>query len=206
MKLFLASTSSRRFLANEIKESLFILESYFYFKDWQVPLIYSCKDFLLDSGAFTFLNSKRLKNPDFNIYLKNYINFINKYDIKLFFELDIDKVVGYKRVIEYRKRLEYETGKRCIPVWHRTRGKDEYYKLCEEYDYIAVGGLAIKEIQKKEHRFLNSLCKIAKERNCKVHGLGFTPTNLKNYKFYSAIVLLGGQVDLRWLILLMEKR
>lgn len=70
MKLFLASTSSRRFLANEIKESLFILESYFYFKDWQVPLIYSCKDFLLDSGAFTFLNSKRLKNPDFNIYLK----------------------------------------------------------------------------------------------------------------------------------------
>lgn len=152
---------------------------------WQIPLICSVKDFLLDSGAFTFINSKKAKTSAFDEYLKGYINFINKYDIKHFFELNVDSIVGYDKVLEYRKRLEYETGKKCIPVWHRTRGKGEYYKMCEDYDYIAIGGLAIKEIKKSEYKFLNTLCKIAKERDCKVHGLGFTPRNAENYKFYS---------------------
>ena len=185
MRLFLASPSSHQYLIEEFKKSLFILESYFYFKEWEISLIYSSKDFLLDSGAFTFLNSQKSKSPDFDKYLERYISFINKYDIKHFFELDIDKIVGYKKVLEYREKLEYETGKKCIPVWHRSRGKDEYYKICEDYDYIAVGGLAIKEIKKNEYKFLNALCKIAKERDCKVHGLGFTPSNTENYKFYS---------------------
>ena len=185
MKLFLAGSNAHKYLENEMKKSLFVLESFFYFKEWQIPLIYSSKDFLLDSGAFTFLNSKKTKKPDFDDYLQNYINFINKYDIKLFFELDIDSAVGYKKVLEYRKRLEYGTNKKCIPVWHRSRGKDEYYKLCENYDYIAIGGLALKEIKRTEHKALNSLCGIAKKYNCKVHGLGFTPKNAIDYKFYS---------------------
>ena len=185
MKLFLAGTNSNPYMQTEISKSLYILESYFYFKEWQIPLIYSCKDFLLDSGAFTFLNTKKTKKPDFDDYLQNYINFINKYDIKLFFELDIDSAVGYKKVLEYRKKLEYGTNKKCIPVWHRSRGKDEYYKLCENYDYIAIGGLALKEIKKSEYKVLNSLCDIAKKYNCRVHGLGFTPRNAMDYKFYS---------------------
>ena len=185
MKLFLAGSSSHRYLENEVKKSFFILESFFYFKEWQLPLIYSAKDFLLDSGAFTFLNSKKKSKPNFDEYLQNYINFINKYDVKLFFELDIDSAVGYKKVLEYRKKLEYGTNKKCIPVWHRSRGKEEYYNLCKNYDYIAIGGLALKEIKKTEHNVLNSLCSIAKKYNCKLHGLGFTPRNAMDYKFYS---------------------
>ncbi len=185
MRLFLASPCAQQYLDEEFKKSLFILESFFYFKEWEAPLIYSAKDFLLDSGAFTFLNNQKLKSVDFDGYLKRYINFINMYDIRHFFELDIDKIVGYKKVLEYREKLEYETNKKCIPVWHRSRGKDEYYRLCENYDYIAVGGLAIKEIKKSEYKFLNALCQIAKERDCKVHGLGFTQSDTESYKFYS---------------------
>ena len=32
-------------------------------------------------------------------YLQRYIDFINKYDVKYFFELDIDAVVGYVLVL-----------------------------------------------------------------------------------------------------------
>lgn len=161
------------------------MESFFYFKEWQIPLLHTARDFLLDSGAFTFLNSEKKHSPNFDEYLQRYINFINKYDIKLFFELDIDSAVGYKKVLEYRKRLEYGTNKKCIPVWHRSRGKDEYYNLCENYGYIAIGGLALKEIKKSEYKVLNALCDIARKYDCKVHGLGFTPRNAIDYKFYS---------------------
>lgn len=59
MKMFLAGTYSRDFLEKEIDKADYILESFFYFKEWQVPLIKTCKMFLLDSGAFTFMNSDK---------------------------------------------------------------------------------------------------------------------------------------------------
>jgi len=46
--------------------------------------------------------------------------------------------------------------------------------LTEEYDYIAIGGFAIKDISKKEYVYIPKLLSIAKKNNCKVHGLGFT--------------------------------
>ena len=74
---------------------------------------------------------------NFDEYLTRYINFINKYDIKYFFELDVDSIVGYEKVKQLRKRLENETGKKCIPVWHKSRGKEEYLKMCKKIDEIA---------------------------------------------------------------------
>ena len=132
MKVFLASTSDKSFISN-ITDSKYILESFYYFQEWQILLIKKCEMFLLDSGAFTFMNSQKGK-IDFNEYLTRYINFINKYDIKYFFELDVDSIVGYEKVKQLRKRLENETGKKCIPVWHKSRGKEEYLKMCEEYE------------------------------------------------------------------------
>ena len=53
---------------------------------------------ILDSGAFTAINDKtgKYKNYDWNNYLKKYIDFIKITKQKLFFELDIDCVVGLK--------------------------------------------------------------------------------------------------------------
>ena len=85
-----------------------------------------------------------------------------------------------------RKVLEEGTGKKCIPVWHKSRGLDEWRMLTKEYDYIGLGGLAIKEIKLKEYKYLIPLLNIAKENGCKVHGLGFTRLEeLKRYHFYS---------------------
>ena len=184
MKIFLASTSDKSFISN-ITDSKYILESFYYFQEWQILLIKKCKMFLLDSGAFTFMNSQKGK-VNFDEYLTRYINFINKYDIKYFFELDVDSIVGYEKVKQLRKRLENETGKKCIPVWHKSRGKEEYLKMCEEYDYVAIGGIVTKEITKEQYSFFPWFINEAHKRGCKIHGLGFTDTNLlQKYHFDS---------------------
>lgn len=183
MKVFLAATSDKKYIPN-INDSLYVLESFYYFRTWQIPLIKNAKMFLLDSGAFTFMNGK--KSADFHGYLSKYIDFINKYKVDYFFELDVDSVVGYEEVKRMRKRLEKETGKRCIPVWHKSRGKDEFIKMCDEYAYVAIGGIVTKEIKKDEYPFFSWFINEAHKRKCKIHGLGFTSLNdLKRYNFDS---------------------
>lgn len=183
MKVFLAATSDKNFIPN-ITDSKYILESFYYFQEWQIPLIKKSEMFLLDSGAFTFMSGK--KSNDFDGYLTRYIDFIKKHDVKYFFELDIDSVVGYDKVKQLRKRLEKETGKKCIPVWHKSRGKDEFLKMCDEYDYVAIGGIVTKEITKDQYPFFTWFLNEAHKRGCKVHGLGFTSiADLPKYHFDS---------------------
>ena len=156
----------------------FILESFAYIKadDLLIPLIPYFKDFILDSGAFTFLSQK--KHGDFDSYLKSYIDFINKYDIQKFFELDLDDIVGYKKVLEYRKRLESETGKKSIPVWHYSRGLELFDEMCEQYDYVAIGGMCTKEFPARKLKYLPALIRRAHQHGAKIHGLGFTRMSL----------------------------
>lgn len=142
-------------------------------------------DFLLDSGAFTFMQNSRA-HADWDEYLERYAGFVNKNKVEKFFELDIDSIVGYEQVKKYRKKLEQLTGKQCIPVWHRNRGYSEYLRLCSEYSYIAIGGIAVKEIQKKEYPVFAKMIEDAHNKKCRVHGLGFTQLfELKKYKFDS---------------------
>ena len=165
----------------------YVLESFAYIKpnDVIVPLIPFFKGFLLDSGAFTFM--ARAKGPvDFDEYLRRYIAFIKKHDIQHFFELDIDSVVGYEKVKEYRRILERETGRRCIPVWHRARGKEDFLRMCDEYDYVAIGGIVTKEIKPSEHRYFPWFIREAHKRGAKIHGLGYTNlSGLSKYHFDS---------------------
>ncbi len=144
-----------------------------------------CGDFLLDSGAFTYMtNSGKVENWD--LYIEEYANFINKHDIKHFFELDIDCIVGIKEVERLRDKLETLTGKKCIPVWHKSRGKEYFLRMCEKYQYVAIGGIVSREIKKNEYHYLKWFIREAEKRGTKVHGLGFTNTKwLKNIHFYS---------------------
>ena len=94
MKLCLAGLNSIREGTYAIlKDIPFVLESFYYIRDYQIPLIHSAELFLLDSGAFTFMSNNK-KGVDWNEYVDRYIEFINKHDVKYFFELDIDSVVG----------------------------------------------------------------------------------------------------------------
>lgn len=167
------------------KHRPYILESFYYADETTEKLIPYFGDFLLDSGAFTFIqNSKAHINWD--EYIEKYADFIKRNKVQKYFELDIDSIVGYDQVLKYREKLEKLVGWQSIPVWHRQRGLDEYIRHCKEYSYIAIGGIAIKEIKRNEYPIFHKLLKEAHQRDCKVHGLGFTQLKeLPKYKFDS---------------------
>lgn len=185
MKLCLAGTSgvyeSTRPYLNDVP---YMLESFFYFCNFQKPLIKTADLFLLDSGAFTFMNGAKGK-VNWDEYISKYIAFINENDVEHYFELDIDAIVGYEEVKRIRARIESETGKKSIPVWHKSRGMDEFKRLVKDYDYIAIGGFAIKHIKQSEYPIIRKMVQYAYESGTKVHGLGFTPKEVTKYKFYS---------------------
>lgn len=166
----------------------YILESYFYLKkhnEWILKMKPFFKDFLLDSGAFTYLNGAKSK-VDWDNYINDYAKFIIDNNVELFIELDIDSIVGITEVERLREKLEFLTKKKSIPVWHKSRGLEYWKKMTKEYSYVAIGGIVTNEIKSTEYNIFNNLLKIAKDNNCKVHGLGFTNlTGLEKYKFYS---------------------
>lgn len=187
MIVCLASIENSVICQNVAEQVPFVLSSYYYLKgnSYMIDKIKIPKLFMLDSGAFSFMNSLN-KNVDFDQYLDEYADFINKHGIDLFFELDIDCVVGYEKVKEYRKILETKTNKRCIPVWHKSRGIDDFIDTCKSYDYIAIGGIVTKEITQAEYKYFPRLIEIAHKHGCKVHGLGFTSMKyLNSIKFDS---------------------
>ena len=199
MKVCLAGTSATTDINKKyVSNSKYLLESFYSIKDWQIPLIKSSKLFLLDSGAFTYFTKGKNKNEEFwDEYLTRYINFINKYDVKYFFELDIDRIVGIEKVEKLRHRLEKETGKKCIPVWHKERGWKYFEKICEEYDYVAIGGVAKNPSGKKIEKLFPYFIKYAHDHKCKIHGLGYTSIKgLKKYHFDSVDSIAWKQANM----------
>lgn len=165
MKVYEASPKSRgevvevmrSFIDGEKKSETFfegdmrnlnILESFYYLRKHEkfMDLVGHFGSFLLDSGAYTFMAGSHKGAIDWDEYVESYAKFINKYDVRLFFELDIDSVVGLEEVERLRAKLEAMTNKKPIPVWHKNRGKEYFIKMCEEYPYVALGGIVTKEI------------------------------------------------------------
>ena len=187
MRVFLACASG---LDDTMKESKYLLESFFNGEKQCLKVLKNCsrEGFLLDSGAFSYMNGQKCTKEKLLNYLDEYIKFINKYDIKYFFELDVDTIFGTEFVEYMRKKLERETGKKSIPVWHKIRGIDYWKRMVDEYDYIAVGGLAIKDIKEKEYGLIKKMVEYACAHGVKVHGLGFTKTKKlinEKWAFYS---------------------
>lgn len=179
MKIYLAATSALKdqFLDGTIRpEEVYILESYYSLQDWQKPLINRFKSFLLDSGAFTFLNSVKTRgNADFERYSDMYADFILENKVKNYFELDIDGIVGLKEVERLRNRIESRVGWQSIPVWHRNRGKEYFLSMCKDYRYISIGGIVTKEIPVQTYEKLFPwFISTAHKYGTKIHGLGYT--------------------------------
>jgi len=208
MDIYLAGTSSRPYLKENMdificaphsnwmkdgleendNQSISILESFVYVSDWMLPYIQNRYwNFLLDSGAFTFMSDKaNSTGVNWDSYVARYCDFIRANKIEKFFELDIDVVVGLKEVERLRRKIEAATGAQPIPVWHKARGLDYWRGMTKEYKYVAVGGIVTKEIKRDEHRIFTNLINIAKENGAKVHGLGYTNLKgLEKYKFDS---------------------
>lgn len=203
MKVYQAGTYSRDYILKNIyiatgekllltKDKLKyvnILESYYYLKEAEyfMSLVNDFNSFLLDSGAFTFMQGSNKETIDWDKYVEEYAEFINKYDVKLFFELDIDSIVGLKETERLRDKLEMLTKKKSIPVWHKSRGKDYFIQMCKNYTYVAVGGIVTQEIPREKYEKLFPwFIKTAHQYGSKIHGLGYTTiSNLHKYHFDS---------------------
>lgn len=114
-------------------------------------------------------------------YTKEYAKFIESYDDKKvvgFFEMDVDNIIGYDKVLELRKILERVSDK-IIPVWHINRGINDYRKMCEQYAgrVVSITGFKNKDI--KDEQYIQFL-KYAWKHNCKVHCLGMTRKEVLN--------------------------
>ena len=178
MKIFLATPVTLRAYSEKLlQQKLYILESFYYAKPWMDVYINKYWDFMLDSGAFTFMSNKAIKH-DWNDYIKRYAEYIIERNIKHFFELDIDVVVGLKEVERMRDKLEILTQRKCIPVWHRTRGKEAWEKMIKKYNYVAIGCSGQNDSKwtrnKQTRGTLRWFLKSAHDENCKLHGLGYT--------------------------------
>lgn len=153
------------------------LMSYFYI--WQKKCLDvaefvrdNSEEILIDSGAHSFQKGKKV---DWLEYTKQYANFIQKFDrpnVIGYFEMDVDNIIGYDKVLELRRILMNVTDK-IIPVWHKNRGIAEFKKMCEERagKVVAITGFRNEDIQ--DHQYLMFL-KEAKKHGCKVHCLGMT--------------------------------
>lgn len=190
MKIYIAGEAygSRVFPAVDFKFNR--LETFWrVFNKQQVePNIGKYNDFLLDSGAFTFMmakkNGKEIK-IDLDYFTDAYIDYINAMKIEKFFEMDVDNVLGYKKVLQLRSRIESKTGRQSIPVFHMSRGKDEYIAHCKDYGYIAIG-IAGKDVAWGNHEAFKAFVLKAQEYGTKVHGLGITGMkSLERVPFYS---------------------
>lgn len=166
-----------------------ILESFYYLRKNEefMSLVKHFGSFLLDSGAFTFMSGSHKGAINWDEYVEEYAAFINRHDVKLFFELDIDSVVGLTETERLRAKLEMLTGKKPIPVWHKSRGKEYFIKMCQQYPYVAVGGIVTKEIPRNIYeKAFPWFISTAHKYGAKIHGLGYTTiANLHKYHFDS---------------------
>lgn len=184
MKVYLAGTSTLKNHPDVLKESKYFLESFYSIKEWQMGYLLQAEDFLLDSGAFSFMNSG--KQNDFEKYIKRYAEFINHYRIEKFFELDIESVVGWDEYVRLNNLLCKMTYRLPIPVFHKERGKKWFLDALDRYPYIAYGGIAVdrKTMKKRDLEIIKWFLQKAREKNVKMHGLGFTSTQLfKSIRF-----------------------
>lgn len=174
MEIYLSATNGmRQIFENEINLSdVNILESFVSIKTWQIKFIHQFKNFMLDSGAFTL---RKKPNVNLNDFVQSYIKFINENDVKLFFELDIDNIIGLQQVEEIRKHIETQTKKQTIPVWHPNRGKKYFEMMCDQYEYVSLGGVVNCDVKRSDYmKTFPWFIDYAHKTNTKIHGLGVT--------------------------------
>ena len=83
---------------------------------------------MIDSGAHSFQKGTKVNWEE---YTRQYAQFIKEFDrpnVVGYFEMDVDNIIGYDKVLELRAILESVSDK-IIPVWHKNRGLDEFKKM-----------------------------------------------------------------------------
>ena len=160
----------------------FGLMSYFYLKNNQEKfdkMSENINHILIDSGAHSFQHGVKV---DWETYTRDFADFIKRNTdnpkIEGFFEMDVDNVIGYDKVLELRAILESVSDK-IIPVWHKNRGIADFIEMCKKYSgrRISITGFRNGDIVDGQYNlFINT----AHKYGCKVHILGMTRVYLLN--------------------------
>lgn len=170
------------------KYSPYLLGSYAYI-DKVFDSVESLGDFMLDSGAFTVMQSEGLKGKCWEEYAESYAVFVKERGIEKYIELDLDDVIGLEKTKALTRRIEAIIGRPCIPVWHEVRGRRGFEEMCEKYSYVAFGGIASsfkQNVRMKYERAFPWFIKTAHRYGSKIHGLGYTPLGgLRKFHFDS---------------------
>ena len=180
MILYLADRDPYQLSVSGAKKILF---SYYYhsdkkFGDIKRKFFKNGVKVFADSGGFTAMT----KGVD--IKLSDYCEWINQNDHHLECYANLD-VIG-NQVWSRNNQVAMELkGLAPIPVFHVGSGFKEFRRLCEEYSYIAIGGMvpymkSVKELAP----FLSKVFDIAGE--VRLHGFGCTNLRaLMDYPWYS---------------------
>ncbi|MEG0790984.1 MAG: hypothetical protein RSG23_05095 [Gordonibacter sp.] len=130
---------------------------------------------MIDSGAHSFQKGKKVKWVE---YTREYAKFIKLFDrpnVVGYFEMDVDNIIGYEKVLALRRILHEESGHadKIIPVWHKNRGITEFKAMCCERSgrTVAITGFKNEDIRDEQYPLF---LKEAKKHGCKVHCLGMT--------------------------------
>lgn len=180
MELYLSgSLSEHNIKSFEEHSILFLLQTFYEMRTWTADKVKRIvglprRGFMLDSGAFTFMNSG--KQVNWKQYVDEYCDFINKHQIELFIELDLYGIIGLEKTERIRKYIEKRTHKKPIPVYHGTLPLEYFRKLCKEYPYVAISATGTIESSKwvRNKKILKQVIRIGHSYGCKLHGLGYT--------------------------------
>lgn len=175
MKIFLSALENGNNEKILERKLLWNLMSFYYIKGKR-KLAEEIRDkselIMIDSGAHSFQKGTKVNWEE---YTRQYAQFIKEFDrpnVVGYFEMDVDNIIGYDKVLELRAILESVSDK-IIPVWHKNRGLDEFKKMCKDYTGKVVAITGFKNEDIKDHQYLMFL-KYARKYGCKVHCLGMT--------------------------------
>jgi len=138
----------------------------------------------LDSGAYS-LDNQGVENTD--KYLDDYINFILKYEDRLFVYVNLDNIRDTNITWKNQKYME-ERGLQPMPVYHYEDDFKWLEKCVNEYDYVGIGGIA-KGLSKEADRILFDKIfdyMYKKNLSTKIHAFGMTKFRfMTRYPWYS---------------------
>ena len=164
--------------AEERLKNTHILQSFAYNFKGVEKYYPMCKSVMLDSGAFTVMNSKNKRNSfDPMKYCKEYAEHIKKNNIELFLELDIEGVYGFEVYRDCLHQLQDITGRQPIMVFHKWRGLEYYKEIVKRVPYVALGDVSVGAGSREIYKYFPWFINEAHKNNCKVHGLAFTSMN-----------------------------
>lgn len=160
------------------------LVSYYYLNDWKKLKEYKHLKLFLDSGAFSAFT----KNVTIDV--DQYIAYVKENE-KLFEVYAVLDVIGDAEGTMVNQNRMEDAGLDPLPCFHR---KEDYKYLeyyIENYDYMALGGVA--QTGNREHLadwldyvFREFICDEKGKPRIKVHGFGLTsPLLMQRYPFYS---------------------